>query len=238
MRKKANRKPLSLSRPEPDSTVSNTSRLEAFRHNEHIKADQQIVKPGDAESYSFVPPGAQMGIKNASVCSEAQMSSIAEYGSHYDETAFPRSFDVDPKPDEPITGSGEKTAQIPGRKERILFVDDEEVLVIMVETMLRRLGYGVVSTTSSAEALRLFKEDPGQFDLVITDYTMPYLTGLALAKKLLTIRPDVPIILSTGFSETLLEKTAKRAGIKEVIQKPLVRREIAAVIRGVLNQTA
>lgn len=238
MGKKANRKPVSLSRPEPGSTVSDTPHPDLFPRKQQINADQQIAKPGNTESCSFVPPIEQTGIKHASVCCEAQISAIAEYSPHNDETTFRQSFDLDPKPDKAIMGSREKTAQIVGRRERILFVDDEEVLVIIVETMLRRLGYGVVSTTSSAEALRLFKEDPEQFDIVITDYTMPYLTGLALAKKLLAIRPDVPIILCTGFSETLSEEMAKRAGIKELMQKPLVRREIVAAIRGVLNEKA
>lgn len=164
-------------------------------------------------------------MRHPSPCGETQSLGNAGYCLHGDGPA------------ETIFDGFQKTTEVTVRKERILFVDDEEVLAIMAETMLKRLGYGVVSTTSSAEALRLFREDPSEFDLVITDYTMPYLTGLALAKKLLAIRPDIPIILCTGFSENVSDEMAKKAGIKEFIQKPLVRREMVAAIRGVLDET-
>jgi signal transduction histidine kinase/ActR/RegA family two-component response regulator len=124
---------------------------------------------------------------------------------------------------------------IPGGKERILFVDDEQVLVYMQQEVLERLGYDVVAVSNSSEALEIFNDDPEIFDLVITDQSMPGLTGIRLSTELLRIRPDIPIILCTGFSETITREIALKAGVKEFIMKPLIKREIAAVIRHVLE---
>jgi signal transduction histidine kinase/ActR/RegA family two-component response regulator len=125
---------------------------------------------------------------------------------------------------------------IPGGKERILFVDDEQVLVYMQQEVLERLGYDVVAVSNSSEALEIFNNDPEIFDLVITDQSMPGLTGIQLSTELLKIRPDIPIILCTGFSETVTREIALKAGVKEFIMKPLIKREIAAVIRHVLEK--
>ncbi len=119
--------------------------------------------------------------------------------------------------------------------ERILHVDDEEMLTVVVQRMLTQLGYHVTSSTSSLEALELFRQNPEQFDLVITDYTMPHLTGADLAGQLLTIRSDIPIILCTGFSERITEEGARRAGIREFAMKPLNMQSVATIIRRVLD---
>jgi PAS domain S-box-containing protein len=119
--------------------------------------------------------------------------------------------------------------------ERILFVDDEEDLVDMVQQMLKRLGYSVVAKTSSIEALEIFQAQPDQFDLVITDQTMPHMTGADLAKELMCIRPDIPIILCTGFSEVISAEEAKTLGIREFVMKPFATREIAEITRHVLD---
>ncbi len=95
------------------------------------------------------------------------------------------------------------TMSIPTGSERILFVDDEEALVEMGEDILAELGYEVTSRTSSREALALLKEDPSRFDLVITDQTMPEMTGIELAGEVLAIRADMPIIMCTGFSHVV-----------------------------------
>jgi CheY-like chemotaxis protein len=100
---------------------------------------------------------------------------------------------------------------------------------------LERLGYDVVAVSNSSEALEIFNDDPEIFDLVITDQSMPGLTGIRLSTELLRIRPDIPIILCTGFSETITREIALKAGVKEFIMKPLIKREIAAVIRHVLE---
>lgn len=119
--------------------------------------------------------------------------------------------------------------------ERILFVDDEEDLVDMAQQMLERLGYSVTVKTSSLEALEVFKAQPDHFALVITDQTMPHMTGADLAKELLRIRPDIPIILCTGFSEVISAEEAKTLGIREFVMKPFATREIAEITRHVLD---
>ena len=103
------------------------------------------------------------------------------------------------------------------------------------EQMLQRLGYSVVCRTSSIEALELFKTRPDNFDLVITDMTMPNLTGEKLAAALMAIRPDIPVILCTGFSEQITEEKAKKMGIRKYILKPIVMNKLAHTIREVLD---
>jgi PAS domain S-box-containing protein len=125
---------------------------------------------------------------------------------------------------------------IEGGPERILFVDDEKMLVDIGEQTLQRLGYHVVSRTSSIEALELFKAKPDYFDLVITDQTMPGMTGDALARELLRIRPNLPVIICTGYSQTIDHERAKKIGIKALVEKPMLMDEIAAAVRKVLNK--
>jgi PAS domain S-box-containing protein len=125
---------------------------------------------------------------------------------------------------------------VPIGKERILFVDDEEALVEMGEELLAELGYEVACRTSSREALALFKLDPSRFDLVVTDQTMPDMTGIQLAAELLSLRPEIPVILCTGFSYTANEESARAAGIKGFVMKPLTKRELARTIRKVLDE--
>ena len=129
----------------------------------------------------------------------------------------------------------DKTISIVGGKERILFVDDEEVLVELGMNMLNGLGYDVVGRTSSVEALEVFRVRPRYFDLVITDMTMPNMTGVDLAKEMLMIRPDIPVILCTGFSEMISEEKARNIGIREFIMKPFLKNSLAMKIREVLD---
>jgi PAS domain S-box-containing protein len=129
----------------------------------------------------------------------------------------------------------DSAAPMPTGNERILFVDDEEDLVDMVQQMLERLGYSVVVKTNSLEALEVFKVQPDQFALVITDQTMPYMAGVDLAKELMRIRPDIPIILCTGFSEVISAEEAKALGIREFVMKPFATRELAETIRRALD---
>ncbi|MHB8110936.1 MAG: PocR ligand-binding domain-containing protein [Syntrophorhabdaceae bacterium] len=116
----------------------------------------------------------------------------------------------------------------------ILFIDDEELLAELGQDMLERLGYSVAALTDSDEALKLFSLNPSRFDLVITDQTMPHLTGLALARKILAIR-DIPIILCTGHSDAVSHGTVAAAGIREFLMKPLIRHELAEAVRRVLD---
>jgi signal transduction histidine kinase/ActR/RegA family two-component response regulator len=134
------------------------------------------------------------------------------------------------------TASGaDREASVPTGNERILFIDDEEPIVEMGEGMLEGLGYRVVPRTNGLEALDLFKANPKGFDLIITDQTMPHMTGVELAREMLGIRSDIPIILATGFSQRVDAESAKAAGIRALVMKPLTRSEIAHAIREVLG---
>jgi CheY-like chemotaxis protein len=126
-------------------------------------------------------------------------------------------------------------APLPAGTERVLFVDDEAMLVDMTRQILQRLGYQVTACTSSVEALAQVHNDPQAFDLVITDMTMPHMTGKELAEKLLQLNPNLPIILCTGFSETITEEAAKHIGIQAFILKPIVMADLAETMRRVLD---
>ncbi len=125
---------------------------------------------------------------------------------------------------------------MPTGHEQILFIDDEKALVDLGRQILERLGYGVTIRTSSVEALELFMQNPHKFDLVITDMTMPNMTGDELAAKLLNIRPDIPLILCTGYSERISEEKAHEIGIKEFILKPIIMSQLAKTVRKVLDE--
>jgi PAS domain S-box-containing protein len=130
------------------------------------------------------------------------------------------------------TGAAEP---LPGGNEHILVVDDEVFIIKIEQFLLENLGYRITATTSSMEALRLFEQQPADFDLVITDMTMPQMTGVELARKFLAIRPDIPIILCTGFNELINEKTAKEIGIREFALKPVSKKEMAEMVRRALD---
>ena len=133
-------------------------------------------------------------------------------------------------------GSGDQDF-IPVGKETILFVDDEETIVRLGKELLSQLGYTVEVHTSSQEALNAFRHNPQRFDLVITDQTMPGLTGEALSRELLRIRPELPIILCTGFSHIITAEKAKALGIQAYLMKPLAIRDLAPIVRHVLDKT-
>ena len=135
------------------------------------------------------------------------------------------------------TAEEEKEAEgeIKGGSERILFVDDEESMVNLNRRRLERLGYQVKSTTKPVEALEWFKADPDQFNVIITDMTMPRMTGDRLAQEILKIRSDMPIIICTGYSERMSEKKAEALGVSKYIEKPIDLRDLASAIREVLD---
>jgi PAS domain S-box-containing protein len=115
-------------------------------------------------------------------------------------------------------------------KGRVLLVDDEETIVEMEQKMLERLGYEAVAKSHSGEALDIFRAEPEKFDLIITDQTMPHMTGAILAQHILKIRPDIPIILCTGFSERINDEQAKDIGIRCFLMKPIVMSQLAKSI--------
>jgi CheY-like chemotaxis protein len=133
-------------------------------------------------------------------------------------------------------GAPHPVAALPGGTERILFVDDEASLAAMGQAMLVELGYEVVACVSSLEALETFRAAPHSFALVITDYTMPVLTGEALARALRAIRPDVPIILCSGLSTTSAAEYAQALGVNVFLMKPWQLSDLACTIRQVLGQ--
>ena len=125
---------------------------------------------------------------------------------------------------------------IQGGIERILLIDDEEAIITMEKMMLERLGYHIISRTSSIEALEVFRAAPENFDLVITDMAMPNLPGDKLTIELTKIRPDIPVLLCTGFSETMSKEETASLGIKGFLFKPIVMKDLAKKIRKVLNK--
>jgi CheY-like chemotaxis protein len=117
----------------------------------------------------------------------------------------------------------------------VLLIDDEISILRVQQQMLERLGYRVDISESGLAALEVFRGDPDGFDLIITDYTMPEMTGTDLAKAVMNIRDDIPVILSTGFSEQINEEKAKALGIRAFVMKPIVMNEMAETIRQVLD---
>lgn len=126
--------------------------------------------------------------------------------------------------------------QIPSGSEHILLVDDEQALVEVGHEMLQEIGYTVSTQTDAREALAAFRAQPEQFDLVITDKSMPNMTGFDLAREIFQIRPDIPVILCSGFHDESDTEKAKELGFSEIIVKPLVMREMAETIRNVLDK--
>ncbi|MFA6499967.1 MAG: response regulator [Desulfurivibrionaceae bacterium] len=120
--------------------------------------------------------------------------------------------------------------------ERIFVIDDEQAIVAMEKLALEQLGYQVQIFTDSEDALAVFRADPAACDLVVTDQTMPHLSGMDLAKAFLAIRPDLPIILSTGYSSQASEEDSLKLGIRRFIMKPMNIAELAAAIREILDQ--
>ncbi len=120
--------------------------------------------------------------------------------------------------------------------EQILLVDDEQAILTMGKKMLRRLGYQVTSRTSSIEALEVFKDNPDKFDVIITDMAMPNMSGDKLSYELNKIRPGIPVLLCTGFSEQMTKKRAASLGIKGFLLKPIVMKDLSQKIRDVLDQ--
>ncbi len=137
----------------------------------------------------------------------------------------------------PMDSQIEVKKPLPTGAEHILFVDDEPALVNIGKQMLGSLGYDVTGRTGSIEALELFRSHPNRFDLVITDMSMPNMSGDLLAAELIKTRPDIPIILCTGYSAKISEKNARVMGIKTFAHKPIVMRDLAQKVRAVLDDT-
>lgn len=133
--------------------------------------------------------------------------------------------------------NSETLVPMPAGKERILLVDDEPDIVAAAKIILEQAGYKVESFTASPEALEAFRAHPEKFDLIITDLTMPKLTGLDLAKEFFHLRPDIPLILSTGYGESLILEKARAMPIRQIIFKPVIPAQLIEAIRQALEIT-
>jgi len=178
--------------------------------------------------------GTGLGLAVVSGVVKSHRGEISVYSEKGRGTAFKVYLPV-------ITPAGSETpapaaSPAPCGSGHILLVDDEEAIVKMEKVVLERLGYQVTARTSSFEALELYRADPQRFDLVITDMTMPQMTGIQLARQLKALRPGTKVILCTGFSEQIDGARAKDLGIEGFILKPILKSEIAVVIREVLEE--
>lgn len=151
-------------------------------------------------------------------------------------TTFTISFPLVNLDAAPVILSFESDAQ--GNGEHILVVDDEKTIVTATATILQRSGYRVTTATGSSEALLLFENDPRSFDLVITDQTMPGMTGFELSRRVLTLRPGIPILLCTGFSSVLSSEKALQAGIADYVMKPVPRQILCDKVASLLRKSA
>jgi CheY-like chemotaxis protein len=143
----------------------------------------------------------------------------------------------------PVAEGGNRAVKAPAPgaavisgEERILLIDDVGEIVEMAKEMLERMGYRVTGHTSSTEAFEDFSRDPSGFDLVITDLTMPNLTGVELSRMMVEIRPGLPIILCSGLGESIDEKTLAASGIRRYLKKPVMFREYGEAVRQVLDE--
>ncbi|TMG91263.1 MAG: response regulator, partial [Betaproteobacteria bacterium] len=146
---------------------------------------------------------------------------------------LPRTADV---ADVPKSGKGGEAATRRGSQQRILVVDDEASLLRLATETLSELGYAPVGFRASAAALAVFLADPERFDAVITDESMPGLTGSELIRKIRAIRPEIPIVLVTGLANAAVIQRAKDAGATEVLRKPLSARQLATAVERVLHE--
>jgi len=119
--------------------------------------------------------------------------------------------------------------------EKILFVDDEEILAELMKDLLEESGYNVTCVQSPVEALNLFTENPKKYDMIITDMTMPVMTGIKLCKEIYSIRPDIPAIICTGYSEAIPDSSLENSGIRKKLLKPFNIEELNKAIREVFN---
>ncbi len=180
-----------------------------------------------------VGEGTGMGLATVHGIVTSHNGAITVYSEPGDGTTFHIYL---PRLESKVQDAQPQPEAVPTGKERILFVDDEASLARLGKQMLERLGYDVTARTSSVEALEAFRAKSDMYDLVITDQTMPNITGLELAEEMMQIRPDIPVILATGFSETISPEKAKQHGIREYIMKPIAARELAVITRQVLDE--
>lgn len=160
-----------------------------------------------------------------------QSAHSREAGTQAD-TRFRRSGPAN----DPFSRKDRCSALCPAGGETILLVDDDEALLEICSDMLERLGYKVVCRASGTAALEAFRTQPDKYDLVITDQVMPGMAGMELAMSLLRIRPGLPIFLWTGSSVSATPEKARAAGIRELLLKPVVMKDLARLVRNTLDE--
>ncbi|MEX3982508.1 ATP-binding protein [Paraburkholderia sp. EG287A] len=138
----------------------------------------------------------------------------------------------------PLVASPAGGALPRGSGQVVMLVDDEETLVTLGEEVLAELGYEPVGFQSAAEAWQAFQQDPERFDIVVSDQTMPDMTGVELVQLIRTLRPDLPVILCSGFSTVALEEAARKAGVPGVLRKPLSQAELAVALERAFHPTS
>jgi len=185
--------------------------------------------------YTTKPPGKGTGLGLSTVHGivENHFGSIAVSSKPNEGTTFDIFL---PIVDHEVVSEIPGDEPIPTGTESILFVDDDKAIVNMSKIMLEQLGYHVNSKTSSIDALVDFKRQPEKYDLVITDLTMPQMTGLELADEILSVRPDTPIILCTGHSSHLTSTDRSNRGIQAILTKPILSRTMSGAIRSAMER--
>jgi signal transduction histidine kinase/ligand-binding sensor domain-containing protein/CheY-like chemotaxis protein len=158
---------------------------------------------------------------------------ISVYSEPGQGTSFHLFF---PKIEGKAEPENKQTEKVPGGKERILLVDDEKALTEMGTQMLERLGYEVEGISNPLNALEFFRLEPDRFQLIISDLTMPHMTGIQLAEEIKKIKPHIPVIICSGYSASLTGEQINALGIGDFIMKPVIKSELAQVVRKVLDR--
>jgi PAS domain S-box-containing protein len=177
--------------------------------------------------------GTGLGLSVVHGIMENHDGSVAVYSQPSEGTVFRLYFPA--HTGEEIDANSEEAPTPRGNGERILFVDDEELLVRLGRAALSGLGYTVESTAKPEEALELVRANPERFELVLTDHTMPGMTGLLLAARIRQIRPDLPIVLMTGYSGVLMPERMEEAGIRQLLLKPTNLHSLGLAVRQALS---
>ncbi|MCA1792901.1 MAG: response regulator [Desulfotignum sp.] len=171
-----------------------------------------------------------MNIDYVKIVNHLLLHQVSEVYPETDHTPEPRAGSLAQK------GLKKENAALPGGDEHILLVDDEIIIVELQTQILGELGYTITSFTDPLAAVEGFQANPEGFDLVITDMDMPHMSGAKLAGEMIAIRSDIPIIMCTGFSDRISEETAKYAGIKRLLMKPVLTSDLAGSVRKVLDK--
>jgi signal transduction histidine kinase/CheY-like chemotaxis protein len=234
-----------------DVTVSDIIADESFARKSGLGAPGNYVKITVADTGEGIPPETIKSIfepyfttketgKGTGLGLATVQGTVKKYGGTITAESKPGKGTVFtvllPATKKPEHTKPDETEDLPHGSERILFVDDEVSIVKINHQILAGLGYNVTARTSSIEALEIFQSNPNDFDLVITDMTMPNLTGDKLATELMKIRPDIPVMICTGYSKNVSSEKASELGIRAFAYKPLERADLAKMIRKVLDE--